>query len=353
MQSSPRHIDIDGSYGEGGGQLVRTAVALAAITGHSVRIVNIRAKRDKAGLAPQHLAALRAVAQFCDATTEGLEIGAGTLGFRPRRLHGGEYAIDIGTAGSITLLLQALVPVMLAAGEPASVRVTGGTDVRGAPPLDYFREVLLKHLARMHVPVDLHVYRRGYYPRGGGQVEVTLAARHRPRLRPLLADTAGALRRIGGTAHVANLPAHIAERMRSALLASLGETLAPLAEIDTAVLSRREAIGTGGAVVAWAETENSVLGAGSVAERGVRAEALGEKAGGELHADLGSGAALDVHAADQILVYLALAEGQSSFTARELTLHAQTAIWLIEQFLPVCFTSSRAGALHRIACAPR
>jgi RNA 3'-phosphate cyclase len=351
VRSSLRCIDIDGAYGEGGGQLVRTAVALSAITGTAVRIGNIRAKRDKPGLAPQHVAAVRAVAQFCDAEIENLEVGAGAIMFRPGQLHGGEVTVEIGTAGSITLVMQALLPVMIAAGAPASACVTGGTDVRGAPALDYFREVLLRHVARMGVVAGLRIDRRGYYPRGGGQVRVILSGQRRQALHPLRLDSPGALRRIGGTAHVANLPAHIAARMRASMLVALGETLTPLTHVDTPVLTHAEAIGQGGAVVGWAECEHSVLGACRVAERGVRAEALGEEVGRELRAEIGGGAALDRHAADQILIYLALAGGRSSVSTRAITLHAQTAMWLIEHFLPVRFTSGSRGALCYIDAA--
>lgn len=352
MSSPARAIDIDGAYGEGGGQLVRTAVALAAITGREVRIANIRAKRDKPGLAPQHVAAVRAVGWFCDASIENLEVGAGAIAFRPGRLHGGEATVEIGTAGSITLVMQALLPVMIAAGAPASAVIHGGTDVRGAPALDYFREVLLRHVARMGVAVDLQVARRGYYPRGGGEVRVTLKDPRRAVLRPLRLASAGALRRVRGAAHVANLPAHIAERMRASMLGALGGQLAARAHVGARALAHAEAIGQGGAVVGWAECERSVLGACRIAERGMPAEVLGEAVGGELRADIGSGAALDVHAADQILIYLAMAGGESSVSTRAITLHAQTAMWLIEQFLPVRYTSGRRDSLCHIDAAP-
>lgn len=352
MSSPARAIDIDGAYGEGGGQLVRTAVALAAITGREVRIANIRAKRDKPGLAPQHVAAVRAVAWFCDAAIENLEAGAGAIAFRPGRLHGGEVTVEIGTAGSITLVMQALLPVMIAAGAPASAVIHGGTDVRGAPALDYFREVLLRHVARMGVAVDLQVARRGYYPRGGGEVRVTLTGPHRAVLRPLRLASAGALRRLDGAAHVANLPVHIAERMRASMLGALGEQLAARAHVETPVLAHGKAIGQGGAVVGWAQCEHSVLGACRIAERGVRAEALGEAVGSELRADIGSGAAVDIHAADQILIYLAMAGGESSVSTRAITLHAQTAMWLIEQFLPVRYASGQRDGLCHIDAAP-
>jgi len=331
-------LDIDGSHGEGGGQLLRTAVALAAVTGRPARIRNIRARRDKPGLAAQHLTAVRAVGELCDARIEGLALGARELHVVPGAPRGGEFRFDVGTAGSVTLVLQALVPVMLASGSACRVVVAGGTDVRAAPPLDYFREVLLRLLARMGARLRLAVRRRGYFPRGGGEVE--LACEAGARLRSFGAGAPGRLVALRGAAHVANLPAHIAARMRDAALAALRRS----AEIDVAVLREDGAQGSGGAIVAWADTEASVLGAGEVAQRGVRAETLGERVGASLRDDLEAGASLDVHAADQLLVYLALAHGRSVFTTRTLSSHARTAMWLIEQFLPVRFDAAAQDA---------
>jgi RNA 3'-phosphate cyclase len=334
-------IEIDGSYGEGGGQLVRTAVALSAITGTGVRIANVRAKRDKPGLAPQHLAAVRAVASLCGAECTGLELRSQAFTFAPAALRGGEFRFDVGTAGSVTLVLQALLPVLACAPGRSRVTVVGGTDVRAAPPLDYLRHVLLALLDGMGVAVECRVARRGYFPRGGGEVEVVVA---HARPRPFAPDASERPRRIEGLAHAANLPAHIAERMRGAALARLGGLPA---HVDVAVLGGAEAIGQGGAIVVWARAGQTVLGAGRVAERGVRAETLGDRAGAELAADLAAGAGVDVHAADQILVYLALAGG-GSFTARTVSSHTLTAMWLIEQFLPVRFEVGETGGLARI-----
>ena len=337
-------IEIDGSYGEGGGQLVRTAVALSAVTGKAIRVVNARVKRGNPGLAPQHLAAVRAVAEVCAADTEGLELRTVSFTFSPRKLKGGTFRFEIGTAGSITLVLQALIPALLASGESARVVVTGGTDIWQAPPADYFSEVMKRHLARMGARLNFSVSRRGYYPRGGGEIAVEIFP---ATLRPMRLPAPGALRRLEGATHVSNLPAHIAERMRSATLAGLGP-FAETARIATRVLGNADAIGRGGSVTAWAETEHSVLGSARVARVGVRAETLGEAVGQELRADLEAGATADLHAADQLPVYLALAGGESSFTARELTSHALTAMWLIGRFLPVRFAAEREGALHRV-----
>jgi RNA 3'-terminal phosphate cyclase (ATP) len=342
-------LEIDGSYGEGGGQLLRTAVALSALTRRAVRVCNIRARRDKPGLAPQHLAAVRAVATLASARTEGLDLRSQAIEFFPGDLRGGRYRFDVGTAGSVTLVLQALLPVMVAGGAAFEVTVVGGTDVRAAPPIDYFGKVLLALLHRMGASAAIAVRRRGYYPRGGGEVEITV----RPgELRPIVIEQPGELRDLTGLAHVGNLPEDIATRMRSAALDRLGGPARSRAEIATSVLGPEAAVGHGGAIVAWARTEHTVLGAGRVAERGVRAEMLGEAVGDELAGDLASGATLDVHAADQLLVYLALAGG-GAFTTRTLTSHAQTAIWLIEKFLPVRFRTSAGAALTRVEVLPR
>jgi len=322
---------------------LRTALALSAVTGQAMRVHDIRAGRDKPGLAPQHLAAARAVAAVCGAIVEGLELGSRQISFSPGRLRGGRYRFDVGTAGSVTLVLQALLPVMIATADGFEVNVTGGTDVRAAPPIDYLRKVLLAHLARMGAEVELTVVRRGYYPAGGGQVHV----RVRPgRVRPCHIDTAGELREVAGLAHVARLRPDIATRMRDAVVSRLPKPVASVLSIEERVLADDEAAGPGGAIVVWATCAHSMLGAGRVAERGKRAQDLGAAVGEELAADLESGAGVDVHAADQLLVYLALAGG-GAFTARTPSSHAQTAMWLIEQFLPVHFaTGSRNGLAH-------
>jgi len=328
---------------------LRTAVALSAVTGREVRVLDIRRGRDKPGLAPQHLAATRAVAAVCGATVEGLALRSQQICFSPGRLRGGRYRFEIGTAGSVTLVLQALIPPLIAAADHFDIAVTGGTDVRAAPPIDYLCEVLLTHLTRMGAHVEVKIVRRGYYPAGGGEIQVRV---HPGALRPDHLDAPGALREVAGLAHVARLRPDIATRMREAVLARLPEPISSRARIEEQVLGTEQAAGPGGAVVAWARCANTVLGSGRVAERGKRAEELGAAVGEELRADLESGAAVDMHAADQLLVYLALA-GDGSITTRTLSSHAQTAMWLIEQFLPVRFSIAVQGGLVHIAVAPR
>jgi RNA 3'-phosphate cyclase len=340
---------IDGAHGEGGGQLVRTAVALAALTGKSILVNHIRARRDPPGLAPQHLAAVRAVAGICDASVTGLELRSQKIGFAPGALRGGAFHFDVGTAGSVTLVLQAVLPPLVAGRERAHVTVVGGTDVRMAPPIDYLRQVLLPLIERLGAHIDIEVRRRGYYPRGGGEVGVEIVP---ARLQPLRLEQAGALESIRARVHVANLPLHIATRMRDAMILQLAGTMTQQVQAEMLSLGTGAAVGAGGAVVAWATCANTILGAGRVAERGVRAETLGEAVGGELGADLSSGATLDMHASDQLLVYLALAGGYSVFTERQLSSHAKTAMWLIEQFLPVRFQVTPVGELIKVEVKP-
>jgi len=336
-------LEIDGSFGEGGGQILRMAVALSAVTGREVVVRNIRAKRERPGLAPQHLAAVAAVATVCGARVEGLAPRSRQVRIAPGTISGGGYRFDVGTAGSVALVLQALLPLWIASGHAAAVTVTGGTDVPHAPPFDYFQNVLLPLLARLGVEVRIQGIRRGYYPRGGGEVRLTVAP---GSLEPLVLDERGAILAIEGRAHVSSIPEHIATRMRDAALERC-----PQARVEVEVVDAARAAGPGGAIVVWARTGATVLGAGRVAERGVRAETLGAAVGEELAADLSAGATLDRHAADQMLVYLALAKG-GSFLTRSITTHARTAMWLLSQFFAVRFDVSSKGELVRVSVAP-
>ena len=340
-------LRIDGAHGEGGGQLVRTAIALAAVTGQPLEIRDIRARRHPPGLAPQHMLAVRAVAALCGALVDGMELHSTAIRFVPAALTGGTWDFEVGTAGSITLVLQALLPVMLACRSESIVTIRGGTDVRAAPPLDYFAHVLLPHLNRMGARVRLDVERRGYYPRGGGLVRVHAWP---CRLQPIALDRRGPLVAIRGQAHVANLPEHIATRMRDSAHSLLPTSLD--VHIESRVLAGGDARGKGGAVVLWADFVNTVLGAGRVAELGVPAETLGQSAAQELSEDLAAGATVDLHATNQLLVYFALAGGGALLT-RTASPHALTGIWLIEEFLPVRFTVCRANDLVRIELKAR
>lgn len=340
-------ITVDGSHGEGGGQVVRMAVALSALTSTPVRVVNVRAKRRNPGLAAQHVTAIRAVATLCGAHTEGAVVGSSTVEFHPQSLRGGSFSFDVGTAGSITLVLQACMPAALAAGD-VELTVRGGTDVPWSPPLDYFGHVFLGLLRRMGARAKVDVAMRGYYPRGGGLVRVTIE--EPPTWRPLRALERGDLERIAGRAHISNLPEDVVKRMKSGALQRLSRFMDVKVHDET--LGQDRAVGPGGAIVLWAETPATVLGADALAERGKRAEKVGDEAAAKLLAEIESGATVDIRAADQILPYVATAPGPSEFVAREVTEHTRTQMWLLNSFLGTQFETVPQGGLQRVSVRP-
>lgn len=340
--------EIDGSKGEGGGQILRTSLALSALTADPVRVRRIRAGRPKPGLAPQHLAAARALSDLCGADVEGLALGSQEVVFRPGPVDGGRLRVDVGTAGSVTLVLQCLLLPALRAGGPTALRITGGTDVKWSPPADYAREVFLPLLHHLGASVDLRVPRRGYYPRGGGRVEVDVTPVE--AFRPFQPGTAAPPGRVRGRAHVGNLPGDIAKRMKRSALKGLAAY--PDVRVEDTTYGPDEAEGRGGALVLWAETGRTRLGASALAKRGVPAEELGRRASSALARDLEARTTLDVHAADQLLPYMALAEGPSSFLVREVSGHVRALLWLLPHFLPVTFREEVANGLTRIDVIP-
>ncbi len=341
-------LEVDGSAGEGGGQILRIALALASVTGRGVRVRNVRAGRPNPGLARQHLTAAEAVASLCAGKAEGLRLESTEVALRPGRLKGGRVRLDVGTAGSVTLVLQACLPPAAFADAPTHLEIHGGTDVKWSPPTDYFQHVFLSLLNRMGVRAEMQVARRGYYPRGGGRVEVHVDPV--PSLAPLALPEAGRVRRIGGRVHVSRLPEHVAQRMKRAALQGLAGY--PEVRVSSGGVGEEEAAGPGGALVLWGETEHALVGASALAERGVRAEDLGRQAAAMLRSDLESGATLDIHAADQLLPYMALAKGPSSFLVREVSGHTRTLLGLLPRFLPVEFQEEAANGLTRIEVRP-
>lgn len=332
-------LEIDGAHGEGGGQLLRMAVALSALTQTPVRVVRIRAGRPNPGLAAQHATAVAALAKLCGAEVTGLEVGSPTIDFRPGKVESGRYAFDVGTAGSVTLVLQALLPVAAAAPGPVRVRLVGGTDVRWSPPIDYFTRVFLPLVRTVGVHADVEVHRRGYYPRGGGIVEAVVEPTR--TWSPLDLSDLGEVRRVRGIAHVANLPEDIPKRMQHAAMRRL-QRLGDVT-IEERVYRGDGAIGAGGGLVLWAETETSFLGADSLAERGKPSDRVGGEAAIALLVEIDSQATLDIHAADQLLVYVARAGGRSRFRVREVSGHMEAMMWLLPQFLPCRFGARRDG----------
>ncbi len=342
-------IEIDGSHGEGGGQLLRTAVALAAIAHTPVTVDKIRAGRPNPGLAAQHVTALRAVAELASAEVEGLEAGSARIVFRPGDLAGGDHAFDVGTAGSVTLVLQACLPVAFAASVSSHLRVTGGTDVRWSPPLDAFARVFLPWVRRLGGQADLLSHKRGYYPRGGGEVEISIQPT--PVWAPIQISEPGALERVRGIAHASNLDEDIPKRMKAAAIRRLHGIQD--VKIEERAYPSEDAVGQGGALVLWAEREHTLLGADVLAERGKSSERVGEEAAELLEAEILSGATVDVHTADQIVAYLALSDRPSAFMVREVSAHLRSMAWLIPQFLGRTVEFQTIGELTRVKVGPK
>jgi RNA 3'-terminal phosphate cyclase (ATP) len=332
-------IQIDGSYGEGGGQIIRTAVALSAVTGTEVTISNIRINRPKPGLKAQHMTAIRTAANMTGAQVSGLKPGSTELRFSPGDISGGHYSMDIGTAGSITLLLQCLMPVASAAQEPVSLDITGGTDVAWSPPVDYMSHVLLPVLSAMGLKCSIELHRRGYYPRGGGRVTAII---HPSVLEAvdLEIEKENEPCTVAGISHSSNLPPHVAQRQADAAAEAL-EKAGYSSSIDTRAASFPS---TGSGITLWCgNTGGSALG-----KRGLPAEKVGKAAAGEIITELDSGAAVDMHLADQLIPYMGLAGG-GSFTMREVSGHTRTNIWVVEQFLGVEFRIEEKKDIFKIS----
>jgi RNA 3'-phosphate cyclase len=333
-----RMITIDGTMGEGGGAVLRTALALSAVGMRPVHIYNIRAKRPNPGLAPQHMHGVKVLASLTDAKVEGLHLGSTELKFEPGAAKGGRYRVDIGTAGSITLILQALMPAAAFADGPVEVEITGGTDVPMSPPVDYLINVTLPILCKMGYDGEVTRVRRGHYPRGGGVVKAIirpiqkLSAIHMTGLDGVVA--------IKGISHCVKLPMHVATRMAHA--AKLALLKAGYANVDIEIEAYDPAgdphLAPGAGITLWAEGRSgSIIGASALGRPGRPAEEVAREAAEVLLRQLRTGCGVDRYLTDQLIPYMALAEGTSEITSAELTSHALTNIALVERILDVRF----------------
>ncbi len=325
---------IDGSMLEGGGQILRTSIALASVLGEPVKVTNIRAKRKNPGLRPQHLTAIKSVASIVQGTVKGLSIGSDRIEFCPGRLRGGVYRIDIGTAGSIALVLQAVFPVAIYAPESITLELTGGTNVAFAPQIDYIVNVFNHWMKRIGVEASIEIIKRGTYPRGGGFVKAHI--RPIEYLEPFRFTEKGDVRGINGISWCERLPRHVADRQKNAALKILEN--AGFRDVEIKIESGRTSLSPGSGIVLWAETtEGCRLGSDSLGERGKRAEIVGEEAANRLINELKVSAPLDRHMGDQIIPFMALAGGVSAVKTTVLTLHTKTNMHVAEQILDVRF----------------
>lgn len=329
-------IELDGSAGEGGGQILRSALVLSMVTGQPFRITRIRANRAKPGLMRQHLVAVQAAARISAATVTGAELGSSELCFVPGPVVGGDYEFAIGTAGSCTLVLQTLALALLHAPTPSRIRISGGTHNEMAPPLQHLERAYLPLLAGMGGQVEVRLERYGFYPAGGGVVIASIQPC--PGLKPIDLLERGARRDAYAEAFVAGIPIAVGQRE----LACVGSKMGWGEEQLRLQLLPGEQ-GPGNAVLLTLEHEHMTEVFAGFGAKMVRAEAVAAQAVKEARAYIGSGAAVGEHLADQLMLPLALAGG-GSFTASNVSQHALTNAEVIARFLPVEFVFERGEA---------
>jgi len=304
-------VSIDGSTGESGGQILRTSMTLSSITQKPFEIFNIRAKRSNPGLAFQHLTAVKAVRNICRGRVEDAEVGSRTLKFFPGKIIGGKYDFNIGTAGSVTLVAQTVLPILLVAEKKSEIRITGGTHVLKSPGFDYFHNVFIPAIQLMGAKVESEMIKPGYYPKGGGEIRITVEPSELTGIEKWPKDE-----HIRALIRIANLPLSIAMREKKVMLEN---------SIEDVSIREEETLSPGNSVTLWKSFRGSYV----PGEKGKRAEVVAKEAIDELMKETGD---LDRHLADQILIYGILAEGKTRFKTSEITDHFKTNADILSHF---------------------
>ncbi|MHA1505960.1 MAG: RNA 3'-terminal phosphate cyclase [Candidatus Asgardarchaeia archaeon] len=328
-------IEIDGSMGEGGGQILRMSLALASVLEVPIRVYNIRKRRPRPGLMPQHLNVVRILSQITEADVLGANIGSRDVVFKPKRIKGGSYRVDIGTAGSISLILQAILPAAVFADDEVEMEVIGGTDTFWAPPIDYMRFVFIPILRKMGADIEIELIKRGHYPRGGGRVRIHVNPSE--KLKAIKITERGEIKSIKGISHCVRLPPHVAERQARAaeeFIRKNGfENLDIDIELEYYERGKDPHIGPGSGIVLWTLSDgDSILGSDALGERGKPAERVGSECAEKLIKHIRSGAALDSHMGDMLIIWMLIADGKSEISTSELTMHTKTCIELSKIF---------------------
>jgi RNA 3'-terminal phosphate cyclase (GTP) len=321
-------IELDGAIGYG--QVLRTAIALSALTLQPIRIFNIRINRPNPGLRPQHLTGVLEAAKLCHAEVKNVRISSTEITFIPKRLEiPDRIIIDIKTAGSITLLLQTILPILVFSNKKVSLTIFGGTDVPGSPTINYYKKVFAYYLEKFGVILKINVERYGFYPKGGGKVNIEVNGVK--NLNSVIFVEKGELREISGFSIASKelQKERVAERQIAGLESVLEKINGSYQYVDT--------LSIGTSLLAIAEYENCVLGKDGLGEKGKRAEDVGREVGLELKKSIESNACLDKFMADQILIFAALARGISEFTIEEFTDHVNTNMITCEKLLNVKF----------------
>ena len=340
-------FEIDGSQKSGSGTILRLSVAFAAISGEPLHIYNIRQNRSQSGLKPQHLEAVLSAAKICNAELKGATLGSKELWFTPNEIRGGEFEAEIGTAGSIPMLLMTVMPICLFAKDTVSLHVTkGGTDTTHAPTVNYMRNVFLTALKRMGINVDINVRRYGYYPKGMG--EATLTVTPLRGLQPIIVENFGKLRNVKGISVCTFLgDRKVAERQAKVAGDYLSQKGYPT-KIEI-VNDTSNPLQRGSSIALWAETDTgAIIGADAIGELKKTSEAVGTEAAQKLSTELQAKPTVDVYLSDMLIPYIALAKGTSTYLVRTVSDHLEANIWLAEKMLNAQFNVKKLGTLYRI-----
>lgn len=327
-------LEIDGSIHSGSGTLLRYAVALTTLLGQPMHMTHIRVKREKPGLRPQHLQAIRAASSLVDGELHGAEVGSTEIFYRPgKSLKSGEFQWDIGTAGSTTMLAFTLIPLALFASRPSQFTLVGGLFQDFAPSAFHMQKVLLPLLQRMGAKVRIDMVRPGYPPKGRGFLRVEISPLIRP-LIPLRMVEPGIIKKIRGISLASHLEKEkVGERMAERCKILLGEKGYP-AEVE--VINDQTALQKGAALALWAEMEKGcLLGADQAGKPGRRSESIAHSVVTSLLEDLQTKATTDRHLADQLILFAALAQGTTEYVIPHTTDHVESNRWLVEKILGI------------------
>ncbi len=335
-----KFIEIDGSYGEAGGQILRTSLSLSAYTGKPFKISNIRKSRPIPGLQPQHMKSVQAAAALCNADTKGVEKHSMDVEFIPNKIQSGIFEFDIKTAGSVTLLLQTLLPICLKAKEPIKIIVKGGTDVQYAPPIKYFQHIFAYYMRKIGIDTKINVKKYGFYPKGGGEILLEFDPK-KSDLKPINIQQRGILQRIDihSIASETLEKANVAERQITGFMKNIGKLYTPL--VKNKFIEYVPTSSVGSVVHCHAHFEKAKLGASWLGKPGLKAEHVGMQAAQALIMQIKQRAPLDEYMEDQIIPYMALStmkyKKPSIISISHMTKHTETNIWTTKQFLPVKF----------------